>query len=98
MHTVVYNNVVYTKVSKAALLSVFVMSDKCICTALTKVTATSYPVPDKPRKHILGAKIGERVHQLIHEHVSHIPKVSSHYMRAKSPRRKCVCIELNMKL
>lgn len=82
--TVVYNNVVH-KVCKAAFLPIFGMRDKRMCTALAKVSITGCPVPDKYGKHTPGTKKGERVHQLIHEHVSSIPKVSSHYTRAKSP-------------
>ncbi|XP_066987766.1 uncharacterized protein [Macrobrachium rosenbergii] len=94
-YCVKYDNVMH-KVCKKGFLSIFAITDKRVITALKKKTMTGTPISDQRGKHTPANKLSDRVHVLIKEHVDSVPKVSSHYTRARSADRKYFSTELNM--
>ena len=93
-YTIIYNNTVH-KVCRIAFYHIHGITEKRVRTVLDKQLPTGVTDIDN-RGRTSSNKISTERRQSVIEHINSIPKVTSHYSRAKSPHRKYLPPGLNM--
>ena len=83
-------------VCKTAFLNIFDLREKRVRNVLEKQTSTGTQKPDMRGRRAPVNKISDERVKSVREHIALLPKVSSHYTRAKSPHRKYLTQELSI--
>ena len=84
-------------VCKSGFLSIFNVGEKRIRTLLNKHSPTGTPVHDQRGKTAPAVKFSDEAVNVVREHINQLPAVGSHYTRAKSPHRKYLTPDLNVR-
>ena len=92
--TVVFENVTYS-VCKTGFLSIFGLKRRRLENAIKKISVSLTPLQDKRGKH-RHLKIDSDEADCVVEHITSLETVSSHYTRAKSPKRRYMDSNLSL--
>ena len=93
----VYHGDIEYPVCKKAFLNIFNLGEKRIKTVLEKQSRTGTTTPDRRGEGPPAVTISDARVEVAKEHIEKLPTVSSHYTRAKSPNRKYLTQDLNIK-